>query len=136
MPTAATDPRLFTDDMGEVSGIALRNPGYEADCRRMIMAGADWLAAHPNAEIAITKAMPAGVAFTGNWEDVFEGDTPHGHELLQVLHRACCADRGDKRGPSALMMAGVIEHIRWIERHGWEAYVAECRRIAAAQRAR
>jgi hypothetical protein len=124
MTTAATalDPRVWTDDMGELSGIGADNPGYEADCRRMIMAGAEWLEAHPNAEIAITKAMGDLVVIAA-WERVYSGDTPHGHELLQVLHRACCADRGDRRGPTALQMGAAIELLRFIEAYGWDTFV-------------
>jgi hypothetical protein len=130
MSATAIDPRVWTDDMGELSGIAADNPGYEADMRRMLMAGAEWLRDHPNAEIGVTKAMPRGTVVIAEWEKVFTADTPHGHELLQVLHRACCADRGDSRGPSALQMEHVIEHLRFIERLGWDAYVDQRRRAA------
>jgi hypothetical protein len=121
----ARDPCVWTDDMGEISGIGAENPGYEQDMRRMLMAGAEWLRDRPDAEIAITKALPhRQMVVIAAWERVFSGDSPHGHELLAVLHRACCADRGDARGPTALQMAHVIEHLRMIERMGWEAYAA------------
>ena len=115
------DPRVWTDDLGEISGIGADNPGYEADCRRMIMAGVEWLEAHPNAEIAITRSRPGTVV--AEWERVYSGDTPHGHELLQALHRACCADQGDSRGPTALQMGAAIELLRFIEAYGWDTFV-------------
>jgi hypothetical protein len=41
------EPRQFTDDMREISGFG---GGYEQQCRAMVLAGLDWLDAHPDAD--------------------------------------------------------------------------------------
>src|SRR5581483_1689613 len=105
-------PFIFTDDMGEISGFGKDNPDYEGACRRMVIAGAEWVTEHPGATIAYSKLSAGdGVLVTGNWETVFKAESPYTHALFNAVHRACCADKGDNAGPSALMLNACLDQL-------------------------
>lgn len=130
-----TQPFLFTDDMGEISGFGKDNRAYEAACRRMVIAGAEWITQHPAADIKFKKvSLGEGIVVTGNWERVFEAETPETHALFDTIHRACCADQGDHAGPSALMLGACLDQVQYVRRHGWDTYVEERRALAREKR--
>ena len=132
---AEAQPFIFTDDMGEISGFGQKNPGYEAACRRMVIAGAEWVTEHPTAAIDYSKLSAGeGILVTGNWENVFTAETPDTHVLFGVMHRACCADQGDNAGPSALMLDACLGQVAYVQKRGWDAYVAARRELAREER--
>lgn len=116
---------------GEISGFGSENPGYETSCRRMVLAAADWLERNPRVFLDWRERRPkiAGVPsdqvfIAAAWEDVIRPQNQRTRELLDLMHRACCGDQGDRAGPSYAMMAKALEHARYIKANGWDAYVA------------
>lgn len=83
----------YTEDMSEVSGLGGE---YEEACRKMVIAGAQWL--DENGKSA---------------NEDYDAD----EELKRVM-----ADAVDDV-PTGAMMHGAFRHVSYIDRHGWEAYV-------------
>jgi hypothetical protein len=132
---AEPQPFIFTDDMGEISGFGAKNPGYEASCRRMVIAGAEWIAQHPAASIRYgLPKIPDNVFIAANWETMITAETPETTQLLDAMHRACCADQGPNAGPSFAMMKHSLDQVRFVKDRGWDAYVAKRRELALEER--
>lgn len=96
----------YTDDMGELSGFG---GGYEATCRAMVVAGLEWLDAHPNAD----------PKFHG-YKDVF-GLIAEDNEDAKALSEAVIDASG--RDCTGAMHQQAIQHILWIRKNGWDKYV-------------
>lgn len=116
---------------GEISGFGTERPEYEAACRRMVLAAADWLEQHPRVFIDWRERRPRvpgtpdeQIALVSNWENVIRPMNDRTRDLCQVMHAACCGDEGDRAGPSYMMMAKALQHARYIKAQGWDAYVA------------
>ena len=124
---------IFTDDMGELSGWRKDNPDYEACCRRMVIAAAEWLDAHPNPMMAFNVLVPEEIngqkaAYVGVWTEGLEPQTSDAVQLCAALDAAGRADRGPEATPSFLMMEVALRQARFINDHGWDVYCAERRR--------
>jgi len=93
----------FTDDMADVTGMGGR---YEQGVRESIVVGLEWLAKHPDKNIA--KA----------------GDKK---ELEAVI---------DEYGPghSGASFGAVMSHIKMATEKGWDNYVSESRQVAAERK--
>lgn len=115
----------WTDDMGEISGFGADNPGYEAACRRMVIAGAEWIAAHRGRPTLRYQVLTIGegVIVTGCWDDIVFPDTPDAQTVCEIMDRAARADRGKEHAPSALMMTACLTQLHYIGKYGWDAYV-------------
>lgn len=102
---------VFTDEMAEISGFG---GNYEAACRRMIVAGLEWLDSHPEAD----------PKFHG-YKDVF-GILTEDNDDAKALSNAITKDEPDITGA---MHQAAIQHIIWIKKNnkegksGWERYV-------------
>lgn len=99
----------FTEDMHEISGFG---GGYEECCRRMLIAGIEWLDAHPNAD-------PKFHGYKGIYGVITE-DNADAKELSQAVIKAT----GDY-GATGAMHQAVIGAAMYIKANGWEAYVKE-----------
>jgi len=97
----------FTSKMREISGFG---GDYEAETRKMVIAGLEWLDAHPDADPKITQ-----------YENVFgivNAENADGQALSDAVGDACddC---------SGAMHQKALQHIFYIRRFGWEKYVEE-----------
>lgn len=99
---------VFTDEMSEISGFGL-DTGYEKACRAMVVAGIEWLTAHPDAD-------PKFHGFKGVYGYIVE-DNDDAKALTQAVLKACpdC---------SGAMMQAVINHVFYARKNGVEAYRA------------
>lgn len=123
--------REWPDLAGEISGFGKEKPDYEAACRRMVLAAANLLDKQPQIFIDWRERRPRvrgtpdeQVAVIGNWENVIRPANLRTAILCQLMHVACCGDRGDRAGPSYLMMAKALAHAKYIKAKGWDAYIA------------
>lgn len=98
----------FTKDMNEISGFG---GGYEAACRRMVLAGVQWLDAHPEAD-------PQFHGYKGVYGVVTE-DNQDAKDLTEAV---VAGSGGDCTGA---MHQAAISHVLFIKRNGWDKYVAE-----------
>lgn len=105
----------FTDDMQELSGFG---GGYEAGCRKMVVAGLRWWDAHPDAD-------PKFVGWKGIFGVLAENNAD-AEALTKVITDA-------EDGCTGAMHQAAIGHILWIRRHSWLAYVAESKARKAAE---
>lgn len=95
----------FTDDMREISGFGGE---YEAACRKMVLAGVEWLRNNPQ-ETPEIKEIPG----------VF-GLTKPGNLAGQKLEDAIDAAVPDCSGA---MSHAALLHVLFIRKNGWPAYV-------------
>ena len=102
----------YTEDMDEISGFG---GGYEAACRRMVVAGLEWLDEHPDANINY-KTLKGVYGITFDESD----DT-------RRMQEAMIAAAGEG-GVTGAMMQACLSHILWIKSHSWEEYQMEMRR--------
>lgn len=96
---------VFTPSMREISGFG---GDYEDACRKMVVAGVEWLRDHPG-ETPETKEIPG----------VF-GLTKPGNLAGQELEAAIEAAVPDYSGA---MLHAALNHVHWIQKNGWPAYV-------------
>lgn len=102
--------RQFTDDMDEISGFG---GDYEAACRTMVLAGLDWLDAHPDAD----------PQFRG-YENIYGVITEDNEAATGLTAAVIAASGGEATGA---MHQATISHILWIKSHSWDEYVEEMR---------
>ena len=102
--------RQYTDDMDEISGFG---GGYEAACRAMVLAGLDWLDAHPDAD-------PKFHGLEGIY-GIIQEDNADAKALSDAVVAASSGDC------TAAMHQAAIGHIFWIRNNGWEKYAEESR---------
>lgn len=105
--------KVWLDDMDEISGFGGE---YEAACRRMLLAGAEWITAHPQATLSARE-------LSGVYGIVFP-NTDETKELMACIADACGTGPS---GPSGAMMHCVTQHLLFIKKHGWDAYCARMR---------
>jgi hypothetical protein len=102
----------FTDDMREISGFG---DGYEDMCRQMVVAGLQWLDAHPNADPQFHSYQNVmGILIEDN-------------DDAKALTEAVVAPSDG--GCSGAMHQAAMSHIFYIRKHGWEKYRAEMQRL-------
>lgn len=115
--------RAYTDDMDEISGLG---DTYEAGCRVMVLAGLDWLDAHPDAVLK----------FSG-FKRVF-GYIKEETDDARALVKAMC-DAANAAYPSGGVTGAMVHactaHVCFIRENGWDAYAEKmrARRAAAAK---
>jgi hypothetical protein len=112
------EPRQFTDDMREISGFG---GGYEQQCRAMVLAGLDWLDAHPDAD-------PKFHGYSGVY-----GIATEDNDDAKALTEAVVAATPDCTGA---MHQAAVSHVLAARRMGWPAYVAKMRELKAEEAAR
>lgn len=103
--------REFTPEMGEISGFG---GSYEAACRTMLLAGLDWLDAHPEAD-------PKYKGYS-NVFGLMMDDNEYAKQLDKAIIEAAEALGAS---PTGAMHHAVISHILFIRKNGWDAYVAK-----------
>ena len=105
----------YTEDMAQLSGFG---GGYEEACRKMVVAGLEWLDANP-------KADPKFHGYK-NVYGLIDEDNEDAKALSQSVISACddC---------TAAMHQAAIGHILWIRKNGWERYCNESRERKAAE---
>ena len=104
-----TNKYEFTPEMNEISGFG---GGYEEACRKMLKAGLEWWDEHPDAD----------PHFRG-MKNVY-GILMEDNEDAKALSEAMMAPvKGE--GATGAMHQGVVGHIFFIRREGWDRYVEE-----------
>lgn len=105
--------REYTSDMCEISGFG---GGYEETCRKMVLAGLDWLEAHPNADPKFRSyENVTGLCMEDNDDAKALSDVviaASDNEATGAMHHAC------------------INHILFIKAKGWKAYVEAMKETA------
>ena len=105
--------REFTPMMGEISGFG---GGYEDQCRMMVLAGAQWLEDHPNADPKFSSIK--GVFGIVNEEN----------DDAKALVEAMVAPTRDAEGHSGVtgaMVHACTRHVWFIKCNNWDKYVEE-----------
>jgi hypothetical protein len=98
----------FTKEMDEISGFG----GWcEETCRKMLIAGINWLDAHPGASPEF-----------GSYENIY-GIIIENNEDAKSLTEAVVVASG--RNCTGVMHQAVISHCLWIKKYGWDKYVIE-----------
>mgnify|MGYP006921331345 CR=1 FL=1 len=98
----------FGADMKEISGFG---GGYELCCRRMLLAGLEWLDAHPGAD-------PKYHGF----RDVFGVALEDNQDARDLS--ACVVAAAGEYSPSGAQHQAVVSALMWIRQNSWEEYVA------------
>jgi hypothetical protein len=101
--------RTFTPEMGEISGFG---GGYEAQCRKMLLAGVAWLDENPDKWPKFDEHP-----------QIFGITTPE-DEGAKALDKAVC-DAAGSSGFSGAMHHAVVQHLTFIAKNGWDKYVEE-----------
>lgn len=97
---------VYTDRMEEISGFG---GGFEDVCRKMVVAGLEWVDAHPGAKIEFSEIN--GV--TGLTTD----ETPDCKEMQTAMNQAADNDA------SGAMIHVCSKHVLFVLSKGWEQYV-------------
>ena len=101
----------YTEEMGEISGFG---GGYEKTCRKMVLAGVEWLEKNPTAN-------PQFHGFNGIY-GVIIGDNQDAKNLTAAVLK------GGGDDITGAMHQAAISHIFAVKRHGWPEY---CRQMKA-----
>lgn len=99
---------VFTDDMREISGFG---GGYEACCRAMVVAGLEWLDAHPDAK------------------PEFGRYASEGNDHAKALGDAILKPGESGGGATGAMFGAAVSHVLRVRKVGWDAYCAEMREL-------
>lgn len=100
----------YTEDMGEISGFG---GGYEASCRKMVLAGIAWLEEHPDAD-------PKFHGFK-NVTGICMEDNADATALSKAITDACI------EGATGAMHQAAVSHALFIRANGWDAYATKMR---------
>lgn len=100
----------------EVSGFGDEHWDYEKACRDMVIAGAKWLAEHPDAEPEIGEMTAGDGDVTVSFYGVVSARNEDGEELLEAITEPV-------EGPTGAMVHGAVQHVFYIMENGWERYV-------------
>ena len=99
---------VYTDKMGEISGFG---GGYEEDCRKMVIAGMEWLDEHK-------AANPTFDQYKGVY-----GLTTNENQDMKDMQAAMNQAIGDEA--TGAMMQACTNHVLYAAKNGWEKYVEE-----------
>lgn len=99
--------REYTPMMGEISGFG---GGYEAACRKMVLAGLDWLDAHPDAD-------PKFHGYKGVYGIINE-DNDDAKALTNAIV-------GAVENCTGAMHQAAVTHVLFVRKSGWDTYVQE-----------
>ena len=102
---------VFEPEMGEISGFG---GSYEEACRKMVVAGLNWLDMHPLAE-------PKFHGYKGVY-GILSEDNAIAKELSTAMVDAA---GGDCTGA---MHQATVTTVLWIREHSWEEYVKEMKK--------
>jgi len=106
-----SEDRMYTDDMGEISGFG---GGYEAACRAMVLAGLAWLDAHPNADPQFKGFLAA--------RSVYGLISEENEDAKALTVAVVAASGGDCTGA---MHHASIRHVLFAHKYGWAQYAEE-----------
>lgn len=109
-PEVTYGGKTYTSQMGEISGFG---GGYEITCRRMVLAGAEWLANNP-------ASNPEFVGFKGIYGVIKEEN-----EDAKSLSKYITADAITGGDCTGAMHQASISHIMFIRKNGWDKYCEE-----------
>jgi hypothetical protein len=98
----------YTDRCAEISGFG---GGYEEACRKMVIAGAEWLDEHPGADIKVS-----------GFKNVFGLTNPETDDAKKLEDVMVAATGGDCTGA---MLHATTKHVLYILHNGWDAYIRE-----------
>ena len=106
----------WTDDMGEISGFG---GSYEAGCRAMVLAGVEWLQAHPDAELRLK-------GYAGIYGIVL-AESPDTKDLeAAVMDARVMMDGGRvvrvREECTGAMHHATMSHLMFIASHAWHGY--------------
>lgn len=102
--------RVYTPDMGEISGFGR---GYEAACRKMVLAALSWFDANPTAD-------PEFHGFKNVYGIIVE-DNADAKAMTKAMVDAA---GGDCTGA---MMQACVGHAMFAHKNGWQKYAEELR---------
>jgi hypothetical protein len=103
----------FNPRMREISGFGGE---YENACRKMVIAGMEWLDQHPEAALSFQQC-----------ENIYGIITPTNAESIAFTDHICKAC--GENGPSGAMMHATVEHVMAAHKMGWDQYVKEMEKI-------
>lgn len=104
----------WNEAMGEISGFG---GSYEAACRAMVIAGCEWLDAHPEAVgVSLDESDRAKEL------SVIGADAT---TLETVIIEAANASGKEAGWPFDEMVHAVVNHLMFIRKNGWDRYCAE-----------
>ena len=98
----------YTDKCQEISGFG---GDYEDACRKMVIAGMEWLDAHKEANPAFKQ-----------FENVY-GLTSEENDDMKKMQSAMNAVVDD--GCSGAMMQACTNHVLYAHKNGWDKYISE-----------
>ena len=130
MPTK----REYTPDMGEVSGLG---GAYEKCCQAMVLAGVEWLEAHPEARLELKcvacpwikgATAPRPCPSRGDGEHQLRGHVPGLEEAVAAGAERAFPGSGS---PTGAMVGAAVQHAWQAGRVlGWEGYAEKMREEA------
>jgi hypothetical protein len=89
---------------------------YEAGCQQMLLNGMKFLNEHPNFDFRVYKSSPQVFGLC-----IGEGET------AEALDKAVCAGVD----PSGAMHHAVISHLAYIQKHGYDGWLAQAEKQGA-----
>lgn len=98
----------LTNETDEIFGFG---DGYEDTCRRMLLAGLEWLAAHPQADPKFRRSPSI--------YGIIKEDNEDARALLAAV------ETGSGEDCTGAMHQAVVSHCLFIKLHGWKAYIAK-----------
>jgi hypothetical protein len=98
----------LTDEMDKIFGFG---DGYEETCRKMLLAGLEWLDAHPHADPKFRRSP--------NIYGIIKADNEDAKALSAAIE---AGSGGDCTGA---MHQAVVSHCLFVKLHSWKAYVAK-----------
>lgn len=110
--------REFTDDMREISGFG---GTYEGACRVMVLAGLDWLDAHPDVAPKFSEYE--------NVTGIINSENPEADAMIKAMCEAAekYGEQHNEGGVTGAMVHATVHHTMYAHTNGWEAYAAEMR---------
>ena|SRR5688572_22562404 len=99
---------LYAKNAKEISGFG---GGYEDCCRKMVVAGMEWLEKHPNADLSYKE-----------YENIY-GITADESNDIKLLQKHMNGAINNKS--SGAMMQACLGHIMFAHKNGWDKYMEE-----------
>lgn len=108
MKTTKTSKFEYSKGCTEISGFG---GGYEEICRKMVIAGMEWLDSHPKAKISYKEYK--------NIYGITTGESKDCKKMQDVMLKASDNDC------TGAMMQATLSHVMYAHKNGWEKYISE-----------
>jgi hypothetical protein len=98
----------YSENAGEISGFG---GGYEKSCRKMVVAGMEWIDEHPGCTLDYKEYK--------NIYGITADETPDLLDMQKHMNAAI------GNGASGAMMQACTGHIMYAHKNGWDKYMEE-----------